>query len=263
MQYPLCNMLNKERMYKIMALLNEQGFVSVKELMDNFQVSRSSVMRDLIDLENQGLIQREHGGACLKNIERPTLSSLNEIPVSHKETVNVENKMLVCKEAAKKIYDGDCIYIDSGTTPVFLLPHIIDKRIKIVTASTYLIRKIPDSFKGDIYLLGGEFKKDYDMSFGPLTLQMIKQFNFDQAFFSTNGVSLKTGEVNIFKFSIGAVKREIMKRSLNNHLLIDDSKFGVKALCTWAHTDEFNTIYVNDFPKDVEVPDNYYICNDE
>ena len=60
--------------------------------------------------------------------------------------------------------------------------------------------------------MGGEFNKDYDMSYGPLTLQMIKQFNFDHAFFSTNGVSLKTGEVNIFEFSIGAVKREIMKR---------------------------------------------------
>ena len=52
-------MLNKERMYKIMTLLNEQGFVSVKELMEKLQVSRSSIMRDLIELENQGLIQRE------------------------------------------------------------------------------------------------------------------------------------------------------------------------------------------------------------
>ena len=94
-------MLNKERMYKIMTLLNEQGFVSVKELMEKLQVSRSSIMRDLIELENQGLIQREHGGASLKNIETPTLSSLNEIPVSHKETLNVEQKKLICKEAAK------------------------------------------------------------------------------------------------------------------------------------------------------------------
>ena len=256
-------MLNKERMYKIMTLLNEQGFVSVKELMEKLQVSRSSIMRDLIELENQGLIQREHGGASLKNIETPTLSSLNEIPVSHKETLNVEQKKLICKEAAKKIHDGDCIYIDSGTTPVYLLPYIVNKHIKIATASTYLIRKIPESFKGDIYLLGGEFNKDYDMSYGPLTLQMIKQFNFDHAFFSTNGVSLKTGEVNIFEFSIGAVKREIMKRSLNNHLLIDDSKFGDKALCTWANTDEFNTVYVNDFKHDLELPDNYYLCYED
>ena len=62
-------MLNKERMYKIMTLLNEQGFVSVKELMEKLQVSRSSIMRDLIELENQGLIQREHGGASLKKIQ--------------------------------------------------------------------------------------------------------------------------------------------------------------------------------------------------
>ena len=45
--------------------------------------------------------------------------------------------------------------------------------------------------QGDIFLLGGEFKKSYDMSYGSLTLEMIKQFNFDHAFFSTNGVNLE------------------------------------------------------------------------
>ncbi|MBS5509695.1 MAG: hypothetical protein KHX31_13810, partial [Akkermansia sp.] len=35
--------------------------------------------------------------------------------------------------------------------------HVSFKNIKIITTSTYLIRKLPDSFNGDIYLLGGEF----------------------------------------------------------------------------------------------------------
>lgn len=201
-------MLSKERMYRILNLLKEQTFVTVKQLMDEFDVSRSSIMRDLIELENLGLIKRERGGAVAKDVANLTLSSFNEAPVIDKESLHIEEKQRICKKAAQRIKDGDCIYIDSGTTPVYLLPHIIDKQIKIVTPSTYLIRKLPDSFKGDIFLLGGEFKKSYDMSYGSLTLEMIKQFNFDHAFFSTNGVNLENGEVYIFEFAIGAVKKE-------------------------------------------------------
>lgn len=175
-------MLSKERMYRILNLLKEQTFVTVKQLMDEFDVSRSSIMRDLIELENLGLIKRERGGAVAKDVANLTLSSFNEAPVIDKESLHIEEKQRICKKAAQRIKDGDCIYIDSGTTPVYLLPHIIDKQIKIVTPSTYLIRKLPDSFKGDIFLLGGEFKKSYDMSYGSLTLEMIKQFNFDHAF---------------------------------------------------------------------------------
>ena len=236
-------MLSKERLFVIMNLLNEKSFITIKELTGALGVSRSSVMRDLIELEKQGLIQRERGG------------------VANKETLYVEQKKKICQEAAKKINDGDCVYIDSGTTPVYLLPHIVNKNIKIITTSTYLIRKLPDSFNGDIYLLGGEFKKEYDMSYGPLTLEMIRQFNFDHAFFSTNGVDIDSGDIYIFEFSIGAVKKEILRRSVRNYLLIDASKFNIKALCTWANTEEFNVIYVDSFPQNKELPDNYFICS--
>lgn len=249
-------MLSKERLYIIMNLVNERSFITVKELTEALGVSRSSVMRDLAELEQQGLIQREHGGAIAKN----TLSGLNEVPVKHKETLHVEEKQRICAQAATQIKDGDCIYIDSGTTPVYLLEHIVHKRITIVSASTYLIRKLPETFRGDIYLLGGEFHSGNDMSSGPLTLEMIRQFNFDHAFFSTNGVNPQNGEVTIFAFAIGAVKKAIMERSLRNDLLIDSSKFEIKALSTWAQMKDFHTIYTDAFPKSMKKAKNIFIC---
>lgn len=254
-------MLSKERKYRIMQLVEETSFVSIRDLTQILHASRSSIMRDLDELETQGLIVRERGGAAAKNVSDITLTSFNEIPVIHKETLHAEEKKAVCAKAAETIRDGDCIFIDSGTTPAYLLPHIINKRIKLVTPSTYLIRKLPDKFCGDIYLLGGEFRRDYDMSSGPQTLAMIRQFNFDHAFFSTNGVNAENGEVYIFEFSIGAVKQEIIKRAAHNHLLIDASKLDVKALCTWAKTDDFQTVYIDHFPADKELPDNFCICD--
>lgn len=45
-------MLTKERKLRIMNLLEERSFVTIKELIEDFNVSRSSIVRDLIELEN-------------------------------------------------------------------------------------------------------------------------------------------------------------------------------------------------------------------
>lgn len=255
-------MLTKERMLHIMNILEEKGFVSVKELTESFNVSRSSVMRDLIELENQGLIHRERGGASLKSIAS-TLTSYNETSVALKEQMNSDAKKIVCEEASKSIRDGDCIYIDSGTTPAYLLDYIGRKRIKLVTPSIYLIRKLPTNFNGDIFLLGGEFSKSYDTSYGSLTLEMIRQFHFDHAYFSANGVNLENGEVYVFDFNVGANKQEIMMRSEISDLLVDASKFGMKAMCNWANLEQFHSVYVDTVDERIEVPDNFVVCGKE
>ena len=255
-------MLTKERKLRIMNLLEERSFVTIKELIEDFNVSRSSIVRDLIELENQGLIQRERGGASLKSVDI-TLTSFNEPAVQEKENLHIVQKQRICKEAAKSIRDGDCVYIDSGTTPVYLLDYLQDKKITLVTPSTFLIRKLSANFKGDIYLLGGQFNKSYDMSYGSLTLEMIRQFYFDHAFLSTNGVDLETKEVYVFDFKAGAVKKEIMSRCKRTDLLIDASKFETRAMCTWANLDDFHTVYTDSIKDGIEPLENFVICEKE
>lgn len=242
-----------------MQLVKISSFITIPELMESLNVSKSTITRDLIELENQGLIKRERGGAMAVEIE-DSLSTYNEVPILNKEHLKEEEKRKICSLAAKNIKDGDCIYIDSGTTPSYLLPYIVDKQIQIVTTSTYLIRKIPATFKGEIFLLGGNFIVKHDMSIGPMAINMIQQFNFDKAFMSTNGINLKNQEVYIFDFQVGSLKAEILKRSRQNYLLIDASKIYQKAICTWAKLDQFNTIYIDDFLDTMDPPDNFVIC---
>lgn len=57
-------MLNSsERREKILALLNEEKRVMVKNLAEKFQVSIDSIRRDLSIMEDQGLLKKTHGGA--------------------------------------------------------------------------------------------------------------------------------------------------------------------------------------------------------
>ena len=252
-------MISQERLYYIMHLIHTKSFISIAELMRDLGVSKSTVNRDLIELERQGLIKRERGGASLKKMPI-TLSSFTEVSVNEKEFLQTEEKKLVCNEAALNIRDGDCIFIDSGTTPSYLLPHLANRHLKLVTVSPYLLQKLPPDFIGDIYLLGGEFFPKLNTNMGPMTIEMLQKFNFDQAYLSTNGVNPENGEVYIFDFSLGAVKSAVMKRSERNYLLIDDTKFNIRGLCTWSKVSQFDKIYVNRFPAHLEMPDNFVIC---
>lgn len=47
-------MVSAQRLMMIREMIERNTFVSVKEIMETFDVSRSSAMRDLIELENQG-----------------------------------------------------------------------------------------------------------------------------------------------------------------------------------------------------------------
>ncbi len=254
-------MLSKERLFRIMEVIEEQSFVTISELMEFINASKSTITRDLMELERQGLIQRERGGAIRKELPQ-TLSSSTDLPVMNKENIHLAEKELIGKAAAEIVKNGECIYLDSGTTPVAMLPYLKDKNIKLVTASTYLVRKLPKRFKGELFLIGGHYIPDYDMSVGFVAIEDINRFHFDQAFFSASGIDLESEEVMAVDLDISAVKAAVLKRCRKAHILADASKLQVQALATWAHTTDFDTIFMN-APTTVEqLPDNFHVCKE-
>jgi DeoR family glycerol-3-phosphate regulon repressor len=52
----------------VLDILSEQGQASITELAEKLQVSADTIRRDLTDLENQGLAQKNHGGAIALNL---------------------------------------------------------------------------------------------------------------------------------------------------------------------------------------------------
>lgn len=58
-------MLNAERKQLIMESIEKLGVIKLQELVEGLATSESTIRRDLIELEEQGLIQRVHGGAKL------------------------------------------------------------------------------------------------------------------------------------------------------------------------------------------------------
>ena len=255
----MVSLLTKERKVYIMELLKRDGFVSIKQLMSILNISRSSVMRDLDELEKEGMIFRERGGASLISADS-LLSRYNEPGVIEKEHTNENQKRKICKKAASYLNNGDCIYIDSGTTGIYIIDYIMDKEVDIVSPNTYILSRIPDDFKGKVYVLGGEFKKKSEICTGSLTVEMMKNFKFDYAFLTANGISFENGEVYSYHFGYAALKKEALKQSKCSMLLVDQSKFEKSGLCVWANPIQFQAILVDSTSTLKRKPKNVVVC---
>ena len=74
---------------------------------------------------------------------------------------------------------------------------------------------------------------------------------------------LENGNVYVFDFNVGACKKAIMECSEKCDLLIDASKYGVKAMCNWSNLNDFHSVYVDRFIENKEIPENFVICEGE
>lgn len=236
-------MLSKERKVRIMEQIRSCGFVSIKDLMEEFHVSKSSINRDLIDLENQGLITRSRGGACAKDADL-LITSMNETGIHDKSIQHMDAKKALCQACSSLIKDGDCIFIDAGTTAAFIPEFLHGKKVKLVTTSIYTLRHLPEDFAGEVILLGGHYLIDQETTGGHVCEKQASVLHFDHAFFTTNGVDLDLQEVMTFDYPAAGVKETVLERSKTNSLLIDESKLSLSALVTWADFKDFDYIFI-------------------
>ena len=251
-------MITDERKMKIRELIGKTGFVSVRQLMDTFNISRSSAMRDLDDLQKQGLVYRKRGGASLLDTEE-MMSQFNELTVREKAEKHRKEKITVCQKAASLVKDGYNIYIDSGTTVLYMLDYIADKRINIVTPNVMLLKQIPSRFEGRVTLLGGSYNENLESVSGTVTDRLLRDYNFDMAFMTANGVSFEKNRVFAFDLDYAANKKTVLERSRHVQLLIDHTKTNQEGFCNWACVEDFDNIFIDSYQWD-EAPDNLVIC---
>ncbi len=241
-------MLARERRIYILSKLNQNSAVSISELCAELKVSRSTVQRDLAYLEANNQIVRERGGALKVGIDK-TISSLVEEPMSEKLNVNLESKKSIGKMVASKINDSDLVFIDAGTTALYVIPYLLNKKIKIVTYS-YLLLSYLKNTDIEVYMLGGEYDFKHDIVSGATTLNNLSEFRFDKAIISAVGVDFNLDEAYTSEVLVGNIKKMAIERAKKTYLIVDDSKFNVGGLYKFNSLSNFDEIIVNKMPKD-------------
>ena len=218
-----------DRWIEILEYLKVKKFATVEEMMEKFEISRSTLRRDLIAMEDRGHIKRTRGGAEIieKNDDNLEWVSLSEIFKYKKE-----EKIEIAKVAAKLIKDNDVIFIDSGSTCYYMIDYINAKNITVVTNGILHIQRLME--KGiNTYILGGYAKPELNLIEGEDIVKKINDMNFDIAFLGTMGIDTKGGFTTDM-LSDGQVKKAVIASSDKCYVLADTSKFNIKRFYTYG-----------------------------
>lgn len=230
----------EERKQKIIEYLRQYSRVSVHELGKSFQVSESTIRRDLQELEAAKLLKRTHGGAvCLDDVNlEPTFGE--------REDRFRQEKAAIARKAADFIENGDALLIDSGTTTLYMAKEL--KRfseLKVVTNSIVLAQALQGVRGIEVVIIGGTLRENTLAMVGPIAEQALGMLNVDKAFMATNGFDLEGGLTtpNIIE---AATKAKMIKIAKQVILLTDHSKIGRVAFAKFADLSQIDVCVVDD-----------------
>ena len=163
-------MLAEERFSRILSIIEAEGSATIQELMTALDASESTVRRDLITMDENGLLTKVHGGAIAR---RPSVSTHDE-DVRNRKTMNAEQKNAIAKYAASLIRPDDFVYLDAGTSTEAMIPFIKETQAVFVTNAISHAKLLAE--KGcRVYLLGGEFKSQTEAIVGEEA--MVKKYS--------------------------------------------------------------------------------------
>lgn len=210
-------MLTEERYQYILDQLTKHGLVKSQELIKEMNCSESTLRRDLDALEEKGMLVRVHGGAKrLYEIER-------EIPITEKTSKNIQEKKEIAEYASSLVQDGDTIFLDAGTTTLYMIPFLKQKKIRIVTNAVQHAHLLADQ-ENEVVLIGGVLKNTTKAVIGAVGCAQLSQYNFNKAFLGINGVDLEYGFTTPDPEE-AAIKQQAIKNSAKVFILTDNSKF--------------------------------------
>lgn len=233
-----------DRHSKILKLLTENKKVEVTKLSELLDVSQVTIRKDLINLENKGLIIREHGFA--------TLNSSDDI--NNRLAYNYEIKRRIAQIASELVNDGETIMIESGSCCALLALEIAKtkKDITIITNSAFIseyIRKYPNI---KIILLGGEYQKESQVMVGPITKSCVQNFFVDKLFIGTDGFSKNSGFTGK-DYMRSETVRDMANQANNVIILTESTKFSQKGVVNLITIDLISSVITDEnIPKEYE-----------
>ncbi|WP_156761316.1 DeoR/GlpR family DNA-binding transcription regulator [Microbacterium karelineae] len=208
------------RQREIVDVLLRDGFQGVNELAARFDVTTSTIRRDLERLERRQLLRRTHGGAV--PVHPPESRRKGGAPLHGAE------KVAIGKAMAERILEGQTIILDGGTTTLEVARHLDHQRLTVVTNDLRIAAEVATRPPIHLAFLGGELLPNTFRMWGPTTEQQLSRFRVDVAIFSADTVA----EDGLYSAGSYEIEQKRLMRAIAKEafFVADSSKFGREAL---------------------------------
>lgn len=227
------------RLRRMEQYILEKENASMEELCAEFDVSMNTIRMDVAELVKKGSVKKVYGGVCSNR-----QNSL--VPFEERKMKNSEQKKAVCKRAAELVEEGDIIYVDSGTTTMYLTDFLDKhKNITVLTNNLNVIMRAVPFDNIQVICLSGVLDRKTNSFISAETGKILAHYNIKKAFFAATGVT-EPGDITNSSSLEYEIKREAMENSEHRYLLLDASKYGKSALMTYAHISDMELVIADE-----------------
>ncbi len=228
------------RRQSLLDVLRRQPGLRVPELAKVLDVSEGTVRNDLNALENEGRLNRVHGGAVLKNQDQFQTNSF-----MRRYEINSAAKLAIAKEAALLVMDGDSILLDASSTCHYFAQGLSERQgLRVVTNGFDVARELAQNSSNNVILIGGVVNYNSSSVTGLLSERIIEDLCIQKAFLSCSGFSLERGMTEVH-LEEAQLKRKVIDSTQQLFALVDSSKFGKEDLTPFAKIGKITHLFTD------------------
>ena len=214
-------------------MIEKNGKMSLEELAVQFpDVSDMTLRRDLLELEKENKVIRVRGGAMsVLEVQKRSGEAY-----AQKSTINTDAKKVIAKKAVSLIDEGSSLFLDGGTTALYLAKELPDRPCHVFTNGIAVAEELAHKKQPEVVLVGGTLIKENLSTASPYTKVFLQNTNFELAIISASAFSFEQG------FScVSQVESELLKFILERakmvYMMLDTSKIGKIMPYTFASPD--------------------------
>lgn len=228
-----------QRQKKIIEMVDEKDFVSVKELGEIFDVSLVTIRKDLSFLEEKRFLYRVHGGAS--KLQRYVF----ERSVIEKEQERIEEKKKIAKAALSLVKENDILVLASGTSVYYLAKELVRLRqLTVCTPSLRASLALAENQLINIIQLGGELRKSSRSVIGSMAESSILQFSSHLLFLGVDGIDVNFG-ISTSNAAEARLNQMMIQQAEKVVVLADSTKINKRGFGKIADIDAVDILITN------------------
>lgn len=221
----------QKRRDDIMMLIQKMGHISVKQLLNEFNVSEITIRRDLQYWEDRGAIIRYHGGA-----------KIIQHMVNHDNSnfTNDRYKHAIAKKAASLVNEGDIVFINTSSTALLILEYL-NKRCTVITNNAKAALAKHDD-RVSIVLTGGELRFPKEAMVGDFVINNLSKVMANKCFLGCSGIDAQYG-VSSAILNETTVNEHMIKQTRGPiYIVCDYTKVGNRHSFVYSKINQINTL---------------------
>lgn len=230
-------MLKDERQALVLQKLAADGKVIASKLALELSVSEDTVRRDLLELDQKGMLKRVYGGAL--PVARPVIDYLE------RENQDVDRKQRIVRKALGFLEKDQLVAVDGSSTNLVFVKNIPDDLQLTLITNSYQIAQACYGKSIEIILIGGHLFRRTMTIIGDVAAAQAAEYHPDICFVGTYGIHPEYGLTIPYHEEV-SVKRMFIQAASKVMSFVEPEKFNTVSKYHVCGIEAFTTLISDD-----------------